>query len=335
MDKITFCKKNDFKNLIKFLKNNWPNKNTSFNKNFFFNWMYFNKRLNKYNFLIIKKNNKIKACLGIIFNKNRFKQILWFNLWLVDKKNRENINGFDLINYLINNYKRSIIVTSGINENTTFVYNSLRFNVKNLNHYYIINPTFEKYKLIKFNKSEKVLKLNYKKNDCEITVNKKINFLIKNQFLIKYQKIFFKSINYFIKRYQNHPTYNYVFYVIKKNKKIFGFFVGRECSYSKRKALRLVDYFGSTKVIGNIKFNFYNLLKVKKYEYIDFYNFGISKKILKKGGFKINKFSNNIIVPNYYEPFVKKNIKIKCVWWPKTSKLPIFKGDGDQDRPRF
>ena len=129
MGKITFCKKNDFKNLIKFLKNNWHNKNTSFNKTFFFNWMYFNKNLNKYNFLIIKKNNKIKACLGIIFNKNRFKQILWLTLWLVDKKNRENINGFDLINYLINNYKRSIIITSGINENTTFVYNSLGFNV--------------------------------------------------------------------------------------------------------------------------------------------------------------------------------------------------------------
>ena len=32
MGKITFCKKNDFKNLIKFLKSNWHNKNTTFKK---------------------------------------------------------------------------------------------------------------------------------------------------------------------------------------------------------------------------------------------------------------------------------------------------------------
>ena len=61
----------------------------------------------------------------------------------------------------------------------------------------------------------------------------------------------------------------------------------------------------------------------------------MDKKILKKAGFKQNKFTKNIIIPNYFEPFVKENINICTAVWPKKTQLLIFKGDGDQDRPSF
>ena len=46
-------------------------------------------------------------------------------------------------------------------------------------------------------------------------------------------------------------------------------------------------------------------------EYLDFYNIGYSNSDLTSIGFKKNKYIKNTIIPNYYEPFEKKNIKIK------------------------
>ena len=46
------------------------------------------------------------------------------------------------------------------------------------------------------------------------------------------------------------------------------------------------------------------------------------------------KKKNNQLIPEYFEPFVKKNIDLKlCIFKNKYKNLLIFKGDGDQDRP--
>ena len=77
------------------------------------------------------------------------------------------------------------------------------------------------------------------------------------------------------------------------------------------------------------------MLKKKNFEYIDFYNLGIKKNFLSKAGFKKNNFSNQTIIPNYYQPFKKENVNILTAVWPKNIDIPIFKGDCAQDRPNF
>lgn len=88
-------------------------------------------------------------------------------------------------------------------------------------------------------------------------------------------------------------------------------------------------------ILKSIKYNLFKLIDEMEYEYIDFYNFGINQKILNKAGFELNKYNKDIIIPNYFEPFLQKNIKLYYVSWPKKTSFPIFKGDGDQDRPNF
>ena len=226
-------------------------------------------------------------------------------------------------------------MTTGINPNTAFIYKALGFKIKNLEQYFIVNKKIKKFNLIKFKKNKNDKFINYQKSSYEIMTYNKIDFLLKNRFLLKFQKNFYKDFKYYVNRYQSHPSYSYLFFVIRKNKKILGFFVGRECKYLKSKALRLVEYFGSINHIANLKYNLIQLLSKKKYEYLDFYNLGFPKKILIKAGFIRNNFLSSVIIPNYFEPFVKKNIKIQCVWWPQKVRIPIFKGDGDQDRPNI
>ena len=70
-------------------------------------------------------------------------------------------------------------------------------------------------------------------------------------------------------------------------------------------------------------------------EYIDFYYHGIPDRYLIKTGFKIRKNNSKIVIPNYFEPFLRENIEINYAV-KKTSYLYkqfLFKGDCDQERP--
>ena len=53
-----------------------------------------------------------------------------------------------------------------------------------------------------------------------------------------------------------------------------------------------------------------------------------------KSGLHKKNFNDQIVIPDFFEPFVKKNINLR--WAIKTSNsimTPMFKGDCDQDRP--
>ena len=70
----------------------------------------------------------------------------------------------------------------------------------------------------------------------------------------------------------------------------------------------------------------------EKNEYIDIYEVGIEDATLEEAGFIERKEEDSNIIPNYFEPFVQKNIEIYYMSNCK-DKFRIFKGDGDQDRP--
>ena len=148
---------------------------------------------------------------------------------------------------------------------------------------------------------------------------------------------FFKDYNYFKNKYFFHPIYNYKFYLVYEKGFLLGFFVGRVSKFKGSKALRFVEYFGDLDVLKKIKYSLNKLLKNSKYEYIDFYNYGINSKYIKNSGFKKNNYKK-IIIPNYFEPFKKKKINLPLSFKLLKNKLPkirFFKGDSDLDRPNI
>ena len=47
----------------------------------------------------------------------------------------------------------------------------------------------------------------------------------------------------------------------------------------------------------------------------------------------MNKYKKDTVIPNYYEPFVLKNVKLGFSFFPPNRKIYLFKGDCDQERP--
>ena len=98
--------------------------------------------------------------------------------------------------------------------------------------------------------------------------------------------------------------------------------------------MRIIDIFGDIDNVGSLKKQFENLLSIENAEYIDLLNYGISEKIFKKLDFsKLDFSSDDIIIPNFFHPFIQRNIKIEFSYISKYEDFTIFRGDGDQDRP--
>ena len=166
------------------------------------------------------------------------------------------------------------------------------------------------------------------------TANTKFRLNVFGKNVSKLVKRFGKDESYYINRYVHHPYYKYKIYWIYSLNKVLGFLVTRICKFKNRKALRIVDFFGYDKALININYPLQKLLTKIGAEYADFYENAIDNFAISNSGLYENKFNNKIVVPNYFEPFIKKNVSLK--WALKssyTNAFPIFKGDCDQDRP--
>ena len=95
--------------------------------------------------------------------------------------------------------------------------------------------------------------------------------------------------------------------------------------------LRIIDIIGNIKCGINLSGVLSSLLINYDCEYIDCLNSGIEEKYFKELGFSLK--NNQTIIPEYFEPFVRKNIDIYIAYRPKINNFIIYKGDGDQDRP--
>ncbi|MFQ9650174.1 MAG: hypothetical protein ACLRZZ_08080 [Enterocloster sp.] len=74
------------------------------------------------------------------------------------------------------------------------------------------------------------------------------------------------------------------------------------------------------------------LLQVNGYEYIDCYQTGVKDEIMNGAGFLL-KDDERTMIPNYFEPYVGKNVDI--YYFCTDGDITLFKGDGDQDRPNY
>ncbi len=142
----------------------------------------------------------------------------------------------------------------------------------------------------------------------------------------------FKSNAYLKRRYFENPIFTYkIFKFLEHTGKLIGLVIMRKITRRNRKILSLVDFIGDIKKLGEAGNAFRILMLQSNYEYIDCLCDGINDDVFKRIGFKKKEHDGKTIIPIYFEPFVRENIKIHFEKSP--SSLILFKGDSDADRP--
>ena len=340
--KIDKVKIQKFMNL-NFKKNHIISKNSKF-----FNWQYRNSD-GKINCTLALKNKEIVGVYFYVplshFDKKLDKNHIFFSTWTVKgfKKNisiNENKEGIAIALKIINNiyqyFKSYLIINVGIDIRLKKFHEYKKIKSYISNHHFIISPYIKKFNILqkcshlikKFNKKKNKAKINFKKI-------KKLNDLkkLETEDLFNYQ-IPLKSNDYLINRYLKHPIYKYHIYAISR-KKTIALCVFRVAKAKNTNVIRIIDYVGSNKSFRYLNHFFYKILKLYKAEYLDFYSFGIPLSDLKKSGLIDKNNYKDLIIPEYFEPFLYKNIVIPVGYLNYVTKgnVRIFKGDGDQDRP--
>jgi len=330
MNHIRLANISDISQIMIFINDNWKeNHILARDKDFF---IYEHQDNNIINYVISLEDNEINGVLGFIKYSDNNSDIATV-IWKALKNDTHPMLGIELLEFLRNHKKYNIIFSPGINKKTIGIYNYLDIYTNHLNQYIIVNNNIKDYKILQIKDENKLIDHNFIMNTDYIIKEIKNNELEFN--FDDYNYIPHKDKAYFIKRYFNHPIYNYTVYSIEKNNLFSSLLVTREVFVEKSKILRIMDFLGNENDLIYISNYLHKIVIDNNYEYIDFMCYGFDDEILKKASFsKVDIKSDELIAPNYFAPFLKENIQINFMADTKDiDKLRICKADGDQDRP--
>lgn len=333
--KISHFRVNELYKLSKFIKENYKDNHIFCRDKKFLRWEHVNKK--KLSFIYLKIKNEVVAILGykspLNHDQKLSNNVIFLTLALTSKKAPPGS-----LKLLFENLKKKkkLIITMGFNHKTLMYQKLLGFKIFKLNHCYLKSKNIQNFKIIKVDKNNKKNFVKQIKKNIEIhnvsSVKEIINLKKNKEIWNNFKPM--KSSQYLISRYMDHPIYNYNLSLIIKDKKKIAIVVSREINFKKRKIIKIVDYFGSNYSLKYLSNFSEKMFLDNSLELIEFYNYGIDIKILKRIGF--NTITNKKeIIPRYFEPFVKKNIEVLggILNFGKFKNIRIFVGDGDQDRP--
>lgn len=301
------------------------------------------------NFLLYEFGNNLNLnfLLSECKNKGSIESIIGFYIYSNNKKYTHVCGSMSLVNPSSNypligieTLKRLKILTNcysycGTNTNPQtmlpLVKKFLSHHTSKMNHFFILNNEFDSYKIAEINKKINLFDRNHNYNSKIYLVDNVEELIATKIFNKKYSNLPYKSLEFFLKRYLLHPIYKYKIFLIKVNSTNSSILVCREVIQSNRKVLRIIDLIGDYKILPKLGNNLLYLIKKNNYEYLDLLcNLPIS---LFEGSLFINKNNTDAIIPNYFEPFIKKNVEI---FYESSSKdIYLFRGDADGDRPNF
>jgi len=341
---ISSCEKDDIDDLRAFFNEQWMQNHIIYIDKEFLDWQYFNKRHDNYNFIIARdySSGEIIGEAGFIpnyifdYSIDGDEKFIWFSTWRMrsDYQKRSSL-GIELLTTIpvIENTRNMGV--PGIYETVAPLYKTLKFDTGCLDHFFVLNEDVHDYKIAEIPEGY-TFKIRRSGTYSEIEVIGQDLFEYILSEVMEKDRISYprKTKEYFINRYYNHPIYKYEALLVRTGGEPVAILIFRTAKHDGATALRIVDGFGDYNSIGNIYDGLQKLLSNRGSEYVDIYCKGVSADALVNAGFTAHIISDDIVIPNFFEPFVRENKNIYFAFYNKGKRpYTIFKADGDQDRP--
>ena len=294
------------------------------------------------NFVVAKDSEGvIKAILGFIPSQLQSPNSdIFAALWKVADDVKSPMLGLKLLNYLRKKTEYGLFTTLGLNEMSSSIYRLMKYEVGYMQHFVLLNPSMIDYQIAHVSESHKGA-LQTRNGILRTALNNSLTVKVVSDLTVIDTFNFpdnvspKKDLDYLRFRYFNHPVYDYKVLAIMDGLEVTAFWVAREQVLNDRKCLRLVDYFGSDRAIVDCALSLNEFVINSAYEYLDFICMGVDSGLLVKAGFTaVVEENEGLIIPDYFSPYLKKNIKmLYSVDRNIDTPIRLFKGDGDQDRP--
>lgn len=342
-DRYTFeiCPVDRINDVVAFIDTYWKKDHIFCRSHEFLSWLHYDKINNYYNFVIAKhrKTEEVHAMVGVTltshFDPAIKNPVRWGSMWKVRTDIKE--PGLGLMVEWKKNEMGQACAEVGFGESKIAIglAKKLKATTGIADHFVIINPKKTIFQIAAnvdtadFYEKQAILS-NKTLMDCSLDEYRQLEGPIVHTIP------FYKSKLYYENRYFHHPIYQYqATKICNATSDIVGILFWRECSHDSATCIRIVDYFGFHDALSGCLEGFLELLEKHDAEYIDFIHVGISSKLMAESGFINRRNYPSLIIPNFFEPFVQKNIDVTYSYEshdPSYAPL-IFKGDSDQDRP--
>lgn len=340
---IRFCREDEYDDLKEFLRKYWKENHIFVLSKEVFDFQHLDKQNHRYNYVIARSNNDndIHALLGFVLTSQFDYQIKRTMIWPCIWKNRDDINrkglGVSMYHYLKNNIDIETISILGISEIALSIYKQWNFTTGKIKQY--VMPNFQTEEHLASGLKDVYASFTTKSEDSLelIEITREEYEIIPEDAELFEEYADYKTKAYYINRFIKHPVYRYHFLAIKDGEQTKAIMITRVCGDGIRNCLRIVDYIGQIKYISAVKNQLQKYLIDEHYEYVDFVEVGLKDEELIAAGFINRKTYCGVVVPNYFEPFLKENIELDYAFKTISNdvKKVFFKADADQDRPNI
>lgn len=334
--KFRKLKINEYDLFKDYYRKNLDKKNIFIKDKKIFNWHF--RDADRYNFFISINKNKICSIQGFIPQSKYDPKLSKKQIFLSNFHAKQDVLpglGSVAFKKLIND--KVFVGSTNFPLRMLGYHKKLGFKTGKMDHLFIISPFKKKFNIIEVNSKDKLkIKKIWKKpgNYPDITFKEikdikkiKLNLKVFKKFKPEKSKKFLKN------RYLTYPYFKYYCYEIYKNNKAVAIIIFRKLENKGNNIIKIIDYIGEDQNLKFINKLLIYLMKKFESECIDFYSFGIEQKYFKDTPFLNIINYQDIIIPEWFNPFLKKNIDyhyaIKCL---NNSSIRLFKGDGDRDR---
>lgn len=336
---IHFCRNDEVEDLVKFIYDYWRQDHIFTFSRALLDFQHKDSRHNRYNFVLAVSRNsgEIHSILGFVPTYQYDPEIKNVEVWPCIWKSRDDINvkglGVSLYHYLKENIQIETISILGISEIALSIYKHWNFKTGKIEQF--VFPNYEKKEFL-------ILGGRTTFNRPTLSGDMTINEIQQEDFQnISEDSILnsinrYKSKNYYINRFFKHPIYKYTFFSVGKEDDVKLVLIARVCNANNAHCIRVVDCIGDIRCLSEASKSIQEYLEKNNLEYMDFVEVGLDEETFIKAGF-INRKKANLIVPNYFEPFLQENIDLDYAYKTVSQKEEIvfYKADADQDRPNL
>ncbi len=328
----------EYDKLLKFIKYSWKENHAFVKSKALLDFQHLDKEKEVYHFIVAEnqETGDFDALVGYIPLSQYDKSLeengdYWGAIWKRrDDIQNDEINGMGFFvwdrMFRLPNFRSHGAIS--MSEDAKAMYRARRLPLDTMKQYYILNEEVGEFR-VAGNVERKAGRTAGAASRRHVLRWIDINAVEEGSITICYRPM--KSVTFFRNRYDRHPIYRYRFLGLYDGTTLQAVLAAREIVVDGVKVLRIVD------VIGELKDDIYcaaqALMKAEGYEYVDMLNYGIDTEIICGMGFELLDLdTDRPIIPNYFEPFVRQNVKF-AISYKARFPYVAFKGDADQDRP--
>jgi hypothetical protein len=338
--RFSLCEERDWERVRSFIGRHWNPDHVYCRMQELVVWQQRDAETGNYNFVFAEDRSlgEIHSIQAFIPNRqfdNSLKDLdLWPGLILAVNESVPGL-GSQVLRFLLETVRPRSIGGFGISREAARLYPKMGLTMGWMNHHYLLNPEKNEFHLADpagMSVQPPAVEENPPRKLRELVGDAVLH--VDMEAIRPEEQVPAKSARYLYNRYARHPVYRYALMTIEEEQRPIGLLVYRVAEHQEARAVRMVDFVGQDRAWLGLQPELLDILQREDAEYLDLYSLGLDMNYLKSGGLRVRMPDDPVIIPTYFEPFVRKNVVLDWAHLvPPGVRYRMFKGDSDQDRP--